>query len=88
MQDWLCRVAGLHRLRRMKLRFLFLCVAALFLASSSNSFATETGATKPVFLYPRYFNAPGENRYLPDGNYKDVPRTRMPGAKRCRNTRR
>jgi hypothetical protein len=28
--------------------------------------------TKPVFLYSRYFNAEGEQRYLPDGNYKDV----------------
>jgi hypothetical protein len=27
---------------------------------------------KPVFLYSRYFNAPGEARYLPDGNYKEV----------------
>jgi hypothetical protein len=27
---------------------------------------------KPVFLYSRYFNAVGENRYLPDGNYKEV----------------
>jgi len=27
---------------------------------------------KPVFLYSRFFNAPGENRYLPDGNYKEV----------------
>src|SRR5204863_1447785 len=27
---------------------------------------------KPVFLYSRYFNALGENRYLPDGNYKEV----------------
>jgi hypothetical protein len=27
---------------------------------------------KPVFLYSRYFNAPGEERYLPDGNYKEV----------------
>ncbi len=27
---------------------------------------------KPVFLYSRYFNAPGENRYLPDGNYKEM----------------
>lgn len=56
----------------MKLRFLHLCVAVLLLAPSSKSFAAETGATKPVFLYTRYFNAPGENRYLPDGNYKDV----------------
>ena len=28
--------------------------------------------SRPVFLYSRYFNAPGESRYLPDGNYKDV----------------
>jgi len=27
---------------------------------------------KPVFLYSRYFNAEGEARYLPDGNYKEV----------------
>ncbi len=27
---------------------------------------------KPVFLYSRYFNAFGENRYEPDGSYKDV----------------
>jgi hypothetical protein len=32
------------------------------------SFAAE----KPVFLYSRYFNAKGESRYLPDGNYKEV----------------
>ena len=28
--------------------------------------------TKPVLLYSRYFNAEGENRYLPDGTYKEV----------------
>ena len=27
---------------------------------------------KPVLLYSRYFNAQGEDRYLPDGNYKVV----------------
>ncbi|MEQ2010043.1 MAG: hypothetical protein ABMA26_24945 [Limisphaerales bacterium] len=27
---------------------------------------------KPVLLYSRYFNAVGETRYLPDGNYKEV----------------
>src|SRR5437870_2590440 len=27
---------------------------------------------KPVLLYSRYFNAEGESRYLPEGNYKDV----------------
>jgi unsaturated rhamnogalacturonyl hydrolase len=28
--------------------------------------------SKPVFLYSRHFNAVGEDRYLPDGNYKDL----------------
>ena len=28
--------------------------------------------TKPVFLYSRHFNAQGEARYLPEGNFKDV----------------
>lgn len=32
----------------------------------------RAGDGKPVFLYSRYFNAVGENRYLPEGNYKDV----------------
>jgi hypothetical protein len=34
----------------------------------------ESGAgdRKPVFLYSRYFNARGEDRYLPEGTYKDV----------------
>lgn len=27
---------------------------------------------KPVLLYSRYFNAVGETRYLPDGNYKEI----------------
>src|SRR5256885_3956565 len=28
--------------------------------------------TKPVLLYSRYYNAEGENRYLPEGAYKQV----------------
>ncbi len=36
------------------------------------SFPTGAAESKPVFLYSRYFNATGEERYLPDGNYKDV----------------
>ena len=27
---------------------------------------------KPVLLYSRYYNAEGENRYLPDDTYKQV----------------
>ena len=33
---------------------------------------TATNSPKPVILYSRYFNAIGENRYLPDGNYHDI----------------
>jgi unsaturated rhamnogalacturonyl hydrolase len=32
----------------------------------------QAADSKPVFLYSRYFNAAGEDRYLPDGNYKDL----------------
>ena len=34
--------------------------------------AVQAADTKPVFLYSRYFNAPGESRYLPDGSYQDL----------------
>lgn len=37
-----------------------------------NLLPVRAADSKPVFLYSRYFNAPGEARYLPDGNYKDV----------------
>jgi hypothetical protein len=36
--------------------------------------AESPARAKPVLLYSRYFNAEGENRYLPDGNYKEVLR--------------
>jgi hypothetical protein len=42
---------------------LLLCVVAI---------AARAAEPKPVFLYSRYFNATGEERYLPDGNYKEV----------------
>jgi hypothetical protein len=38
------------------------------------SASSESAEKKPIFLYSRYFNAVGENRYLPDGTYKDVLR--------------
>src|SRR6266850_2065289 len=35
--------------------------------------AADAGSkSKPVLLYSRYYNAEGENRYLPDGTYKEV----------------
>lgn len=32
----------------------------------------QAPAARPVLLYSRYFNAPGESRYLADGTFKDV----------------
>ena len=43
-----------------------LCVIAL------GAMSAPAAEQKPVFLYSRYFNAVGENRYLPDGNYKEL----------------
>jgi len=34
--------------------------------------ALQAAEPKPVFLYSRYFNAKGEQRYLPDGNYRPL----------------
>jgi hypothetical protein len=53
----------------MKSPTVFLCIVAF---SCLNIFAAEPATNKPVLLYTRYFNAPGENRYLPNGNFKDV----------------
>jgi len=36
------------------------------------SAAEPKAASKPVFVYSRYFNAEGEQRYQPDGTYSDV----------------
>jgi hypothetical protein len=48
-------------------RLLMCCAVAL------GSVALAPAADhKPVFLYSRYFNAKGEARYLPDGNYKPL----------------
>ena len=52
-------------------------IAALALAlgvetvSNPTLFAGEP-RTKPVLLYSRYYNAEGENRYEPDGTYRQV----------------
>ena len=45
-----------------------LCSAILFLSC----FELRGGGSKPVLLYSRYYNAEGEERYLPDGNYSAV----------------
>jgi hypothetical protein len=46
-----------------------------FLVCVSNVLAADSARkNKPVLLYSRYYNAQGENRYLPDGTYKEVLR--------------
>jgi hypothetical protein len=47
-------------------------IFALLAGILISAYGAESAGKKPVFLYSRYFNAPGENRYLPEGNYKDV----------------
>ena len=46
-------------------------VVALGLAALVTGCRTGWGS-KPVLLYSLYFNAPGENRYAPDGAYKEA----------------
>jgi hypothetical protein len=43
-------------------------VAIMLLLTVAGALAAEV--KKPVLLYSRYFNAPGEARYQPDGTYK------------------
>jgi hypothetical protein len=50
---------------------LFAALFSLILCSGA-LIAAESARPKPVLLYSRHFNAQGENRYLPDGTYKDV----------------
>ena len=49
----------------------FLSFLLFAIALDLTGTAAEMGA-KPVLLYTRHFNAEGETRYLPDGNYKEV----------------
>src|SRR5216117_4007682 len=54
-----------------------LLIGALTLALGVETVSGPTGIaaephTKPVLLYSRHYNAEGENRYLPDGTYKQV----------------
>ena len=53
----------------MKSRIAFLCMAAF---SCLNILAADPMTKKPVLLYSLYFEAPGENRYLPEGKFKDA----------------
>jgi len=52
--------------------FTVIAFVAVMSAAPSLPAADAETKHKPVFLYSRYFNAEGESRYLPDGNYKDV----------------
>ncbi|HEY2953034.1 MAG TPA: hypothetical protein VGK40_10650 [Verrucomicrobiae bacterium] len=55
-------------------RRLFAALLVFTLVVSAASAADPPAKSKPVLLYSRYFNAEGENRYLPDGNYQEVLR--------------
>ncbi len=53
------------------MKFLSFHFVALW-TSALSVVAVQAADTKPVFLYSRCSNAPGETRYLPDGNYKEL----------------
>jgi hypothetical protein len=44
----------------------------LFFPGGSLRAAEPSGKAKPVLLYSRHYNAVGETRYRPEGNYKEV----------------
>ena len=44
----------------------------LTLSADTREIFAQTPAARPVLLYSRYFNAPGESRYLADGTFKDI----------------
>src|SRR5436190_8079961 len=46
-------------------------IVAVHTASTWSAWSADSTA-KPVLLYSRYYNAEGENRYLPDDTYKQV----------------
>jgi hypothetical protein len=65
MQKMLAIIHNVSERESMHSRLAFAIV--LFTAVAS---AAAAQTNKPVFLYSRYFNAPGEARYQPDGTYK------------------
>src|SRR5437016_382583 len=54
----------------MKPLVVFRCAVLFLFGSTLALFGAD--AKKPVFLYSRYFNAPGEDRYSADTTYKQV----------------
>lgn len=55
----------------LKATFAAVVAALTFVAHSADN-SPATPIEKPVLLYSRYFNAAGESRYLPDGNYRPI----------------
>ncbi len=60
---WVKQTSSMKRIGTGLLAACCLTIAVASLAAADS---------KPVFLYSRHFNAKGEQRYLPDGNYKDL----------------
>ena len=54
----------------MRFSHLFSCLFAALVLCMPGVAPAADAKSKPVLLYSRYFNAEGEDRYLPDGNYK------------------
>lgn len=56
--------------RRLALLAILTCL--ILPAAARLDGAEGQAKSKPILLYSRYFNAEGEDRYLPNGNFKDV----------------
>lgn len=70
-EEMLANLSALDQNKGVKpISYIALILVAL-IGSASNGTA-QSAKDHPVLLYSRYFNAPGENRYLPDGNFNDV----------------
>jgi hypothetical protein len=54
----------------MRFTHLFSCLVLAVLPGALHLSHAADAKSKPVLLYSRYFNAEGEDRYLPNGNYK------------------
>jgi hypothetical protein len=59
-----------RKLRETKGMYSGIAFATIIFTAVASALAAD--ARKPVLLYSRYFNAPGEARYQPDGTYKTL----------------
>jgi hypothetical protein len=55
-----------------KYLFIISAFCGLLLSDRPGNAAETDSRSKPFFLYSRHYNAPGENRYSPEGSYSEL----------------